>query len=63
MWKVCPHQQFLPFHQQRNAAILSIRKEVVPEAKGRHPAKDVKAVMDGKVRRSEPGVETGSSDT
>jgi len=50
-------------HQQRIAGILSIRKEAVPEAKRRHPARDVKVVMDENVRRSKLGVETTSLDT
>jgi len=54
MWK----RAFTPYfiHQpQRNAGILSMRKDAVPGAEGRHPAKDVKVVMDEnieKVRRS-----------
>jgi len=48
--------------QQRIADILSTRKEAVPEGKGRHPARDVKMVMDEKVRRSKLGVETTSLD-
>jgi len=43
--------------------ILSIQKDVVSEAKGRHRAKDVKVVMDEKVRRRKLGVETPSPDT
>ena len=49
--------------QQKNADILSIRKDVVPEAEGRHPTKHVKVVMDEKVRKSKLGVETPSLDT
>jgi len=50
-WKARLHQRFFIF-QQRNAGILSIRKEVVPEAKSRHPAKEVKVVIYEKVRGS-----------
>jgi len=51
------------YQQQKNADILSIQKDVIPETKGRHPAKDMKVVMDEKVVRSKQGVETPSLDT
>lgn len=49
--------------QQRIADTLSTRKEAVPGTKGRHPARDVKVVVNEKVRRSKLGVETTSLDT
>ena len=66
MWKVAFTSGSSRFihQQQRNAGILSMRKDVIPEAKGRHPAKDVNVAMDEKVRRSSKlGVATPSLDT
>lgn len=50
-------------HQQRNVGILSIQKDVAPEAKSSRSAKSVKVVMVEKVRKSKLGIETSSFDT
>jgi len=56
MWKRAFTSYFIHQpHWQRNAGILSMRKDAVPGTEGRHPAKDVKVAMDEnieKVRRS-----------